>query len=67
MPNYAKFLRCSGTVNADNGFLMEYEKAVLLTLQSEGVIDQFELEKSLKMLKLQEPLCGYALQKKGVS
>ncbi len=57
MPNYAKFLRCSGVPKADNGFLLEYKKAVLLTLQSEGVIDQFQLEKCLKMLKSQERSC----------
>ncbi len=53
MPKYAEFLNCSGAPKAENAFLLEYQKAILLTLQKEGVIDQFQLEECIRKLELQ--------------
>ena len=53
MPKYAKFLNCTGTTKAEKAFLLEYQKAVLLTLRKEGIIDQFQLEECIKKLELQ--------------
>jgi len=53
MPKYAEFLNCTGTPKAEKNFLLEYQKAVLLTLQKEGIIDQFQLEECIRKLELQ--------------
>ena len=53
MPKYAEFLNCTVTPKAEKTFLLEYQKAVLLTLQKEGIIDQFQLEECTKKLELQ--------------
>ena len=53
MPKYAEFLNCTGSPNAEKAFLLEYQKAVLLTLQKEGIIDQFQLEECIRKLELQ--------------
>jgi len=53
MPKYAEFLNCTGTPKAENAFLLEYQKAVLLTLQKEKLIDQFQLEECIRILELQ--------------
>ena len=53
MPKYAEFLNCIGTPKAENAFLPEYQKAVLLTLQKEGIIDQFQLEECIRKLESQ--------------
>ena len=38
MPKFAEFLNCSDVPKAEKAFLLEYQKAVLLTLLKEGVI-----------------------------
>ena len=53
MPKYAEFLNCTGEPQAEKAFLLEYQKAVLLTLQREGIIDQFQLEECSRKLELQ--------------
>ena len=53
MPKFEEFLNGSDTPKAKNAFLLEYQKAVLLTLQKEGVIDQFQLEECIRKLQLQ--------------
>ena len=53
MPKYAEFLNCTGTSKAEKDFLLEYQKAVLLTLQKEGIIDQFQLEECIRKLEYQ--------------
>ena len=53
MPKYAEFLNCTGTPKAEKAFLLEYQKAVLLTLQKEGIIDQFQLEECIRKLEYQ--------------
>ena len=53
MPKYAEFLNWIGTPKAEKSFLLEYQKAVLLTLQKEGIIDQFQLEECIRKLELQ--------------
>lgn len=53
MPKYAEFLEYTGTLKAEKAFLLEYQKAVLLTLQREGIIDQFQLEECIRKLELQ--------------
>ena len=53
MPKYAEFLECTGTPMAEKTFLLEYQKAVLLALQKEGIIDRFQLEECIKTLELQ--------------
>ena len=53
MPKYAEFLECTGTPMAEKTFLLEYQKVVLLTLQKEGIIDQFQLEECIRKLELQ--------------
>ena len=53
MPKYAEFLNCTDTPKAEKGFLLEYQKAVLLTLQKEGVIDQIQLKECIRKLELQ--------------
>ena len=53
MPKFAEFLNYTGTPMAEKAFLLEYQKAVLLTLQKEGVIDQFQLEECVRKLELQ--------------
>ena len=53
MPKNAEFLNCTGTSKADKAFLLEYQKAVLLALQKEGIIDRFQLEECIKTLELQ--------------
>ena len=53
MPKYAEFLNCTGAPKAKKAFLLEYQKAVLLTLQKEGVIDQFQLEECIRKLEYQ--------------
>ena len=53
MPKYAEFLNSTGTPTAEKAFLLEYQKAVLLTLQKEGIIDQFQLEECIRKLELQ--------------
>ena len=53
MPKYAEFLNCTGTPKAEKAFLLEYQKAVLLALQKEGIIDQFQLEECIRKLELQ--------------
>ena len=51
MPKFAEFLNCTGEPKAENGFLLEYQKAVLLTLRKEGIIDQFQLEECIRRLE----------------
>ena len=51
MPKFAEFLNCTGDSKAENAFLLEYQKAVLLTLQKEGIIDQFQLEECIRRLE----------------
>ena len=53
MLKYAEFLNYTGAPKAEKAFLLEYQKAVLLTLQKEGIIDQFQLEECIKQLELQ--------------
>ena len=53
MPKYAEFLNCTGTPNAEKAFLLEYQKSILLTLQKEGIIDQFQLEECIRRLEKQ--------------
>lgn len=53
MPVFAKFVHCSGIPKAERGFLLEYQKSVLLALEEDGVIDQFQREKCIKILELQ--------------
>ena len=53
MLKFAEFLECAGTPKAEKVFLLEYQKAVLLTLQKEGIIDQFQLEECIRKLELQ--------------
>ena len=53
MPKFAEFLSYSDTPKAEKAFLLEYQKAVLLTLQKEGIIDQFQLEECIRKLELQ--------------
>ncbi len=53
MPKYAEFLNHTGTLKAEKAFLLEYQRAVLLTLQKEGIIDQFQLEECIGKLELQ--------------
>ncbi len=53
MPKYAEFLNCTGSPKAGKTFLLEYQKAVLLTLQKEGNIDQFQLEECIRKLEAQ--------------
>ena len=53
MPKYTEFLNHTGTLKAEKAFLLEYQRAILLTLQKEGIIDQFQLEEAIKQLKLQ--------------
>ena len=53
MPKFAEFLNCSDTLKAEKAFLLEYQKAVLLTLQKEGIIDQFQLEECIRKLECQ--------------
>ena len=51
MPKYAEFLNCIGTPKAEKAFLQEYQKAVLLVLHKEGIIDQFQMEECVKKLE----------------
>jgi len=51
MPKYAEFLCCTGTPKAENAFLLEYQKAVLLALQKEGILDHIQLEECVRILK----------------
>ena len=53
MPKYAEFLNHTGTLKAEKAFLLEYQRAILLTLQKEGIIDQFQLEECVKNLESQ--------------
>ena len=53
MPKFAELLNFSATPKAEKAFLLEYQKAVLLTLQKEGIIDQFQLEECIRKLELQ--------------
>ena len=53
MPKFAEFLNCSDTPKAEKAFLLEYQKAVLLTLHKEGIIDQFQLEECIRKIELQ--------------
>ena len=53
MPKYAEFLDHTGSLKAEKSFLQEYQRAILLALQKEGIIDQFQLEEAIKQLKLQ--------------
>ena len=53
MQKYAEFLSCTGKPKAEKAFLLEYQKAVLLTLQKEGIIDQFQLEECIRKLEYQ--------------
>ena len=53
MPKFTEFLNCTGTPKAEKDFLLEYQKAVLFTLQKEGIIDQFQMEECIRKLELQ--------------
>ena len=53
MPKYAEFLKFTGPPKANKAFLLEYQKAILLTLQKEGIIDQFQLEECIRKLGFQ--------------
>ena len=53
MPKFAEFLNCSDTPKAEKAFLLEYQKTVLLTLQKEGIIDQFQLEECIRKMEYQ--------------
>ena len=55
MPKKAEFLECSGRNTPDRVFLLEYQRAVLFSLQKEGLLDQIQLEECLKKLKSQCP------------
>ena len=39
--------------NGGENLLLEYQKVVLLTLQKEGIIDQFQLEECIRKLEYQ--------------
>ena len=54
MPKIEEYQNCSGAQKAEKGFLREYRKAVLLTLQKEGIIDQFQLEECIRKMELQQ-------------
>jgi len=53
MSKYAEFLHHTGGLKADTAFCLEYQKAVLFTLQKEKLIDQFQLEECIRKLELQ--------------
>ena len=53
----AEFPECTGEPAAGKAFLLEYQKAVLFTLRSEGIVDQFQLEECVRKLSLQYSQC----------
>lgn len=48
-----KFLECTGNPKPDKHFVLAYQRAVLLALKREGMLDQIQLEECVKKLELQ--------------
>ena len=51
MPKKAEFLLCQGDNKANETFLIEYQRGILLALEKEGILDQEQLEECIIRLK----------------
>lgn len=53
MSHKTKFLKFTGDKKPDNAFLLEYQKAILLSLQEQEFMNSFQINECIKMLELQ--------------
>ncbi len=44
-------LRCQGCTAPDSKFLLEYQKAVLLALEKEGILNSTQLKECIKSIR----------------
>ena len=51
MAKNAELLETVGDSTANRGFLLAYQKAVLFALHQDGLLDQNQLEQSIKKLE----------------
>lgn len=51
MSKKPELLECQGGMKAGSGYLLEYQKAVLLALQREGLLDQAQLNECVAKLE----------------
>ena len=51
MAKNAELLETAGNAEASRDFLLAYQKAVLFTLYQDGLLDQNQLEQSIKKLE----------------
>ena len=50
MPKEAELLMCQGVAISDRGFLMEYQRCVLLALEKEGILHREQVEECIYRL-----------------
>ena len=55
MPKNAELLTTEGNLTADNAFLLEYQRCILLELEQMGILRREEVEKCLSILENQCP------------
>ena len=53
MAKNAELLETVGDATANHGFLLAYQKAVLFTLYQDGLLNQEQLERSIRKLEQQ--------------
>ena len=53
MSKNADFLLCQGDENANEEFLLEYQRCILLALKEEGILDQEQMEECVIRLEKQ--------------
>ena len=53
MPKNAEFFLCQGDSKANEKFLLEYQRCILLALKKEGILDQEQLEECVMRLEKQ--------------
>ena len=51
MANKAEFLMCQGDSRATKKFLIEYQRCILFTLESEGILDRHQREECVLRLE----------------
>lgn len=49
----AKFLGMDGSPQANDGFLLEYQKGILLSLRQQGLLNDSQLAEAIQQLETQ--------------
>ena len=49
----AKFLAAEGSISANEAFLLEYQRCILLDLERKGILQREQVEECIQILKNQ--------------